>query len=147
MEDYNLIPDEFFSNLKINLLLEKVSDKINNFLFPSEIKNFKYFEEYINFIKLKVIVNILFGSDNLTPSKSINIIWLKHINNKTNYMKFNELFYDLENFNNIKYNYHENTFNTIYFYKKILKLVPLKEAWTNLNDETKFNLNHQIVYY
>ena len=62
-------------------------------------------------------------------------------------MKFNELFYDLENFNNIKYNYHENTFNTIYFYKKILKLVPLKEAWTNLNDETKFNLSHQIVYY
>ena len=147
MEECDLLPDEFFQNKKINLLLDKIDDKINNFIFPLEIKNYKYFEEYINFLKLKIIVNILFGCDNLTPSKSINIIWLEHIKNKTNYAKLNELFKNFENFNYIKYNYHDNIFNTIYLYKKILRLDPLQGAWNDDSNEIKFNLSHEIVYY
>tara|TARA_B100000886_G_scaffold166672_1_gene113890 strand:- start:6611 stop:7054 length:444 start_codon:yes stop_codon:yes gene_type:complete len=147
MEEYDLLPDEFFKNKKINLLQEEINDKINNFIFPLEIKNYKYFEEYINFLKLKIIANILFGCDNLTPSKSINLIWLEHIRNKTNYTKFNELFNNYENFKYIKYNYHNNIFNTIYFYKKILRFDPLQVAWNDDNNEMKLNLSHEIVYY
>ena len=148
MDVINLLPEDFFCNDKVSLILEKVTKRINNFLFPIEIKKYKYFQEYLHFIKLKVIVNILFGCDNLTPSKSINIMWLEHIKNESNYKKLNELFIGFEKFKYLNYNYYNDVSTTIYFYKKFLKLDPLKDAWDiSTETNTKLNFSDQIVYY
>ena len=140
---------EQIKNIQIDILKNEISKKISEFIFPDEISKNANFNEYLNFLKLKIIAIAIFNDQEIPPSKIILQIWDDHINeNKNNYLKFIKSLSNIINLKNLERFVEENKlYKTIYFYKNIFKKDPKLEIWLNSANFENYNFTDQTVYY